>query len=472
MKHKKIYINTIGCQMNVYDSDVILKRLESLGYLPASSADEADLIIANTCAIREKAEQKAFSFIGRLNKLKKKKPHLIVGVGGCVAQQEGHTIMARMPHVDLVFGTHALDRLPAAVSRIERDRCRIVDVALSDAMDEIDSVPNEKPAETVSKFITIMRGCDNFCTYCVVPFVRGAEVSRNPRRIMNEIRAMVRQGVKEVTLLGQNVNSYGIKEGLCAFPDLLKQINEIEGLQRIRFTTSHPKDFSDDLIAAFGTIEKLCRHIHLPVQSGSDAILKRMNRKYTSDRYLKKVNKLREIYPGIAITTDIIVGFPGETAEDFRRTLNLIEKVKFDSLFAFKYSDRPNAPARRFPGKVKETDKDDRLQELLNVQSHITLNIHERMKGRVESVLVEGFSKRQGDLLDSNEGEKWTGRTSCNKVVNFVHSEKVCKDDKPVTMGDTADVLIEEALPHSLRGRVVQTHSGCSPLKGDESYAA
>jgi tRNA-2-methylthio-N6-dimethylallyladenosine synthase len=376
-----------------------------------------------------------------------------------------------MPHVDLVFGTQAVDRLTAAVSRIERNRCRIVDVELSDTIDEIEIVSNEKPSETISKFVTIMRGCDNFCTYCVVPFVRGAEISRKPRHIIGEIRAMVQEGVKEVTLLGQNVNSYGIKEGLCSFPDLLKQINEIDGLQRIRFTTSHPKDLSEGLIAAFGQVEKLCRHIHLPVQSGSDAILKRMNRNYTCDNYMKKIDKLREVCPGIAITTDIIVGFPGEAVEDFRKTLNLIKNAEFDSLFAFKYSDRPNAPARRFPGKVKEADKNDRLQKLFDIQSHITLKIHERMKGCTESVLVEGFSKRQTDLIGNDESAEWTGRTSCNKIVNFVHNGSY-EDNKPVTMGDTVDVLIEEALPHSLRGRVVKTHSGYSPLKGDESYAA
>jgi tRNA-2-methylthio-N6-dimethylallyladenosine synthase len=376
-----------------------------------------------------------------------------------------------MPHVDLVFGTQAMDRLVAAVSRIEADRCRIVDVELSDLIDEIETVSKGRLPGAISKFVTIMRGCDNFCTYCVVPFVRGHEVSREPEYIISEIRAMVQEGVRDVTLLGQNVNSYGTKEGLCSFPDLLTQINKIEGLQRIRFTTSHPKDLSDELINAFGRIEKLCRHIHLPVQSGSDAILKRMNRKYSRDIYLEKVDKLREICPDIAITSDIIVGFPGETTEDFRKTLTLIQRVEFDSLFAFKYSDRPNAPARRFSDKVIEDDKNYRLQKLLDIQSQITLKIHDRMKGRTESVLVEGLSKRQNDTTGTGEGAAWTGRTSCNKIVNFVQ-DAVYAACNPVAVGDRVDVLIEKALPHSLWGRAVQIRSGYSPLKGDESYAA
>lgn len=470
MKKKKIYIHTIGCQMNVYDADVMLKRLRPLGYSPTASPENADLVIANTCAIREKAEQKAFSFIGRLAKLKRKNPAMIVGVGGCVAQQEGRNIIERMPHVDLVFGTHAVDRLTAAVSRIEVERCRIVDVDLTDTIDESEAAP-AKASGGISKFVTIMRGCDNFCTYCVVPFVRGREISREPRHIIHEIRAMVQQGVREVTLLGQNVNSYGTKERLCSFSKLLAQVNEIEGLQRIRFTTSHPKDLSDGLISAFGRIEKLCRHIHLPVQSGSNVILKRMNRKYSRDVYLGKVDKLRERCPEIAVTSDIIVGFPGETPQDFRETLKLIERVEFDSLFAFKYSDRPSAAARHFSDKVAEEEKDRRLQALFDIQSAITLKIHEGMKGRTEAVLVEGFSKKQNHAAGSNEPTAWTGRTSCNKIVNFI-TNSVLADQSPVAAGDRVDVLIEKAMPHSLWGRAVRAHSGVAPAKGDESYAA
>ena len=279
MKIKKYYINTIGCQMNVYDSEQIAERLNLLGHIPEILVEEADLVILNTCSIREKAEQKAFSFLGRLAKLKRKNPHLMVGVCGCVAQQEGQKIIERMPHVDFVLGTQAIDRLPAAIEKIEKHSCRIVDVDMSQEIrDTVDIASPAKPQE-VSRFVTIMRGCDNFCTYCVVPYVRGRETSRNPENIVNEIKSIVAKGVREVTLLGQNVNSYGQKQDLCNFPTLLKRINEIDGLFRLRFTTSHPKDLSDDLIRAFHSVEKLCHHIHLPVQSGSNDVLAHMNRR-------------------------------------------------------------------------------------------------------------------------------------------------------------------------------------------------
>ena len=278
MVSKSFYINTIGCQMNVYDSEQIGIRLLALGYQQTGSLEQADLIIVNTCTIRAKAEQKAFSFLGRLAGLKRKKPGLIIGIGGCVAQQEGKKILKRVPHIDLVFGTQAIDRLPNLIQKIKDKRCRIVDVAMVDMPNIADSLLSSQSDTPVSRFVTIMRGCDNYCTYCVVPYVRGRETSRHPDRIVAEIKKLVKSGVKEVTLLGQNVNSYGRKEGLCSFPDLLAKVNSIEGLMRIRFTTSHPKDFNDDLIYAFKTNEKLCNHIHLPVQSGSNRVLKRMNR--------------------------------------------------------------------------------------------------------------------------------------------------------------------------------------------------
>ena len=328
--------------MNVYDSDQIAKGLKSLHYEMTPTLEKADLIIVNTCAIREKAEQKVFSFLGRLAGLKKKKPDLIIGVGGCVAQQEGARILERLPHLDLVFGTHAIDRLPDAVRTIAAKKCRIVDIQLADRIKELDFVANGRDAKTVTRFVTIMQGCDNYCTYCVVPYVRGRESSRHPENIIREIQLLVESGAKEVTLLGQNVNSYGKKENLCTFAELLRRINDINGLLRIRFTTSHPKDLSQDLILAFKDLDKLCHHIHLPIQSGSNRILKMMNRKYTREIYLEKVDKLRNSCPRIAITTDIIVGFPGETITDFKETLKLMNTVEFDGLFAFQYSDRPN----------------------------------------------------------------------------------------------------------------------------------
>ena len=294
IKNKKfLYINTIGCQMNVYDSEQMVRRLLPLGYEISPSMEAADLIIVNTCAIREKAEQKAFSFLGRLTALKRKKPELIICVGGCVAQQEGRLILARVPNVDLVFGTHALNRLPEHILKISLKRCRISDVEMTQEIMEFP--PGSKPAveDDITRFVTIMRGCNNYCTYWVVPHVRGPEISRRPENVINEIRDLVEAGVKEVTLLGQNVNSYGIKEGLCSFPELLKLVNEIDGLFRIRFTTSHPKDLSEGLISAFAGLEKLCGHIHMPVQSGSNSVLERMNRKYTREHYIATIERLR-----------------------------------------------------------------------------------------------------------------------------------------------------------------------------------
>jgi len=291
MDTKLLYIDTIGCQMNVYDSEQFARGLRPLGYTLTLSLDTADLVIVNTCSIREKAQQKAFSFLGRLATLKRKSPDLIIGVGGCMAQQEGRRILDRMPHLDFVFGTQAVGRLPKIVKKIELNRQSVVDIDHSDGTGELELVavvPSAEDNQTPTRFVTIMRGCDNHCSYCVVPRVRGREVSRNPENILREIRNLVKSGVREITLLGQNVNSFGDKEGSCSFPDLLLRIHDIEDLLRIRFTTSHPKDLSKNLIDAFRDLDKLCKHIHLPVQSGSNSILRRMNRKYTREDYLEK----------------------------------------------------------------------------------------------------------------------------------------------------------------------------------------
>lgn len=422
---KHLYINTIGCQMNVYDSEQIARGMKTLRYKLTSFPDKADLIIVNTCAIREKAEQKVFSFLGRLDALKRKKPDLIIGVGGCVAQQEGAKILARVPHIDLVFGTNAIGRLPGIIEKIESKKCRVVDVEMTEEIEELDFISDKYDEGKITSYVTIMQGCDNYCTYCVVPYVRGKEASRYPEIIVSEIRNIVESGVKEVTLLGQNVNSYGKKKGLCSFPELLTLVNEIDGLLRIRFTTSHPKDLSDDLIIAFKHLDKLCNHIHLPVQSGSNNVLKRMNRKYTREIYLEKVDKLRNVCPDIAITSDIIVGFPGEEVADFRKTLDLIKQVEFDGLFAFKYSDRPNAAATRFPDKVSEKEKKKRLQQVLNLQDHFTTKKNRALEGSTPLILVEGLSKKQSNSkkLNRRQDVQWTGRTSTNKIVNFFQSE-------------------------------------------------
>ena len=473
MLNKSFYLNTIGCQMNVYDSEQISTLLAGMGYQQTGILEIADLIIVNTCTIRAKAEQKAFSFLGRLAKLKIKKPGLIIGIGGCVAQQEGDKILRRVPHVDLVFGTQAIGRLPLLITKIEDKRCRIVDVGLAALPDLPDILPGRRPDRSVSTFVTIMRGCDNFCTYCVVPHVRGREISRHPDRIMEEIREFVQSGVKEVTLLGQNVNSYGKKEGLLSFPELLDRVNTIEGLLRIRFTTSHPKDFGSALINAFRTHEKVCSHIHLPVQSGSDRILKRMNRKYTKALYLDKITKLRDTCPGIAITSDMIVGFPGETDADFNETLDLMTTVQFDGLFAFVYSDRPNAPAVQFKNKISEEEKRKRLQTLLELQEKFTRMKNEALVGSIQPILVEGTSKKQpsGGFSRSQATGQWTGRTSTNKIVNFNHN-----DDPPggggIFAGKIVHTKIEKAYAHSLWGKPVEIETATGGLKGEKSYAA
>ncbi|HUV50078.1 MAG TPA: tRNA (N6-isopentenyl adenosine(37)-C2)-methylthiotransferase MiaB [Anaerolineae bacterium] len=451
MNTKYLYINTIGCQMNVYDSEQISRVLKPLRYNMTSSPEKADLIIANTCAIREKAEQKVFSFLGRVAHLKRKKPNLILGVGGCMAQQEGAKMLERVPYLDLVFGTHAIGRLPGMIERIEAKKCRIVDVEMPELIDEsvFSAVTNDK--DKVTSFVTIMQGCDNYCTYCVVPFVRGREASRRPEKIISEIRSLVESGIKEVTLLGQNVNSFGKKEESCSFPELLSLINEIDGLLRIRFTTSHPKDLSDDLIYAFKNLDKLCRHIHLPVQSGSDRILKRMNRKYARDYYLAKVDKLRNICPDIAITSDFIVGFPGETEDDFNETLGLIKTVQYDDIFAFKYSDRSKVPSALFRHKISEQDKKDRLMELLKSQEYCTKKKNKALAGSTQPVLVEGLSKKQLQTDEKNKHAQWTGRTSTNKIVNFISSNDISVHDENFS-GKIINVRIEKALAHSLQG--------------------
>lgn len=460
MKSKYLYINTMGCQMNVYDSQQIQHRLATLGYRPTDELSRADVIIVNTCSIRAKAEQKAFSFLGRLAPLKEFNPHLIVGVGGCVAQQQGRAIFKRMPHVDLVFGTHAAGRLPQMIERITATRRRILDVDLDEAPGDQDFVLGTYPFHGISAFVTIMRGCDNYCTYCVVPFVRGREASRPEENILSEIRHLVSCGVREVTLLGQNVNSYGQKEGRSGFSQLLTRINAVEGLERIRFTTSHPKDLSEELIESFTRLDKLCPHIHLPVQSGSNAVLDRMNRRYTRQDYLEKVALIRRTCPDVAITSDIIVGFPGETDADFQQTLDLIARVGFDNLFAFIYSDRPSAPASHFKAKVAEDVKKERLQAVLAIQKGLTLRNNEKLVGTIQKVLVDGLSKNQPGtdgppekaLLEAQES--WCGRTITNKIVHFITQAPQPSSNQPLT-GRVMDIMIEKVMPHCLWGRLL-----------------
>ncbi|PIE70707.1 MAG: tRNA (N6-isopentenyl adenosine(37)-C2)-methylthiotransferase MiaB [Deltaproteobacteria bacterium] len=445
---KQLYIYTIGCQMNVYDSDQFARLLAEDGYEAVDTPDTADLILVNTCTIREKAEEKAFSFLGRTAQMKAKKPDMIVGVTGCVAQQEGERLLKRMPHVDLVLGTDAVGRLPELVRQQEANRSSRVETGLCHEIDEARYPTRIYGKTPVSDFVTIMQGCDNFCTYCVVPYVRGREKSREPKGIIDEIKRRVAAGTREVTLLGQNVNSYGKKEGLPDFSELLWRVSDIDGLERIRFATSHPKDLSDALIAAYRDIEKLCPHIHLPVQSGSDAVLKRMNRHYTRERYIDRIERLRAARPGLAVSSDMIVGFPGETDDDFQMTLDLVKTIGYDGLFAFIYSDRQVAPAARFKKKLPLAVQKERLARLLALQDENTRMRNAAYVGTVQRVLVEGVSKRS-QKENRDRPIQWSGRTPHNKVVNFTAAPGADESD---LVGQCVRVRIDTAKPHSLSG--------------------
>lgn len=445
---KYLYVYNIGCQMNAYDAEQFYRLLAPMGYAATDTPEAADLVIVNTCSIREKAEEKAFSFVGRMQAIKAERPSFKVGVGGCVAQQEGKRLLLRASYVDFVFGTHAICRLPEIVRSVEAGKTRVVDVEMSEEIVETDGLPVADDGG-ISSFVTIMRGCDNFCTYCVVPYVRGRENSRKPEAIVEEVRQRVAAGAREITLLGQNVNSYGKKEGLPSFPDLLRQVAAVEGVKRLRFATSHPKDLSDELIRAYGEIPNLCKHLHLPVQSGSNAVLKRMNRKYTRERYLERIARLREVCPEVTLQSDMIVGFPGETRGDFEETLSLVETLRYDGLFAFAYSDRPNAVAAGYGEKVPEAEKKARLQELLALQDRITREKNEACVETLVEVLVEGRSRQieKGKLWDPAATDRFTGRTPGNRLVHFT---------APAAAGDLTGALvtvrIERALGHSLWG--------------------
>ncbi|MBW2467137.1 MAG: tRNA (N6-isopentenyl adenosine(37)-C2)-methylthiotransferase MiaB [Deltaproteobacteria bacterium] len=449
---KKSYIETFGCQMNERDSEIMGLLLSDSDYLPTEDIKQADVIVINTCSIREKAEQKVYSLLGRLKKLKGKKPSLIISVTGCVAQQEGKKLQARMPLVDIVLGPQQIYRLPELINKVSVKGAAQLAVGLSPTF-EIPKYAPPSPAETVTeeehkdspepafkRFVTIMQGCNNFCTYCVVPYTRGRETSRAPEDIMAEITALADQGVKEVTLLGQNVNSYGRGHDgslkYITFPELLRKVSGINGIERLRFTTSHPKDLSTELIDCFAEIDNLCPHFHLPVQSGSNRILKRMNRKYSIEDYLAKVEALRQVRPDIALTTDIIVGFPGETEDDFMATMDLLEKVRFQGAYSFKYSDRPQTKAVSFDSKLDDQVKSERLSILQSRQNIISLEENRKYENSVQTIMVEGESK--------NGDGQWSGRSMSNIIVNFAGSVLV--------PGQSVNVRITEGLLHSLRG--------------------
>ncbi|RUO79634.1 tRNA (N6-isopentenyl adenosine(37)-C2)-methylthiotransferase MiaB [Pseudidiomarina taiwanensis] len=440
---KKIYIKTWGCQMNEYDSSKMADLLHAThGYEPAAEPEEADLILLNTCSIREKAQEKVFHQLGRWKTLKDKNPDLIIGVGGCVASQEGEHIRQRAPYVDLVFGPQTLHRLPEMVKQVSHDKQPMVDISFPE-IEKFDRLP-EPRAEGPTAFVSIMEGCSKYCTFCVVPYTRGEEVSRPVDDVLLEIAQLAEQGVREVNLLGQNVNAYRGEHfdgSICRFAELLHLVAAIDGIDRIRYTTSHPVEFTDDIIEAYATIPELVNHLHLPVQAGSDRILTMMKRGHTALEYKAQIRKLRKIRPDIAMSSDFIIGFPGETDEDFMATMDLIQAIDFDLSFSFIYSARPGTPAADLPDDVSEETKKQRLhllQQRLNQQAQ---NHARRMLGTEQRILVTGPSKKNPMEL--------TGRTENNRVVNF--------EGQPDMIGQFVDVTITDVFANSLRGEVVRT---------------
>ncbi len=436
---RKVFIKTYGCQMNVYDSERMVHVLQECNYQITSDIKQADLILLNTCSIREKPEHKIYSILGRLKKLKDKKPDLILGVGGCVAQQEGEKLFEKSPCLDLVFGTHSINKLPHLLKGVAEKRSKVCEIKMS-KNGYLDEGVSCYSSQKVSSYVSIIRGCNNFCSFCIVPYVRGRERSRPKEEILEEVKHLSQSGVKEVVLLGQNVNSYGNDLGIVeSFPRLLASINDIKSVKRIRFITSHPKDLSDDLIRCFKELDKVCKHIHLPVQSGSNKILKLMNRHYTRENYLEKVDKLRRVCPEIGITSDMIVGFPQETQKDFEDTLELMKEVKFDDLFSFQYSDRPMTSATRFKEKIPPDIKRERLKILQETQNEYNLEKNKAVLHKVEELLVEGKSKKDQKFM--------TGKTGSNKTVNFAGGNDL--------RGMLVSVMIKDIHLHSLKGELV-----------------
>lgn len=440
MSTKKVFIRTFGCQMNEYDSDKMADVLRAAdGYEPTSDVEQADLILFNTCSVREKAQEKVFSDLGRVKHLKKK--GVLIGVGGCVASQEGQAIIERAPYVDIVFGPQTLHRLPQMIEARTAERRPQVDISFPE-VEKFDHLPPAR-VEGASAFVSIMEGCSKYCSYCVVPYTRGEEVSRPFDDVLTEVAGLADQGVREITLLGQNVNAYrgpmGGTAEIADFALLLEYIAEIPGVERIRYTTSHPNEFTQRLIDVYAKVPQLVNHLHLPVQHGSDRILMAMKRGYTAMEYKSTIRKLRAVRPGISLSSDFIVGFPGETEDDHAKTLKLIEDIGYDASFSFVFSRRPGTPAASLHDDTPQDVKLARLQQLQALLERNVRRISDSRVGTVQRILVEGPSRKNAQEL--------MGRTECNRIVNF--------DGGPLgarLVGRMLDVKITAALPHSLRG--------------------
>jgi tRNA-2-methylthio-N6-dimethylallyladenosine synthase len=435
---KKLFVQTYGCQMNQYDSERIVQVMRRLSYTPVSDVSQADLILLNTCSVRYKAEHKVYSALGSWRELKERNAALIIGVGGCVAQQEGDKLLKRVPHLDLVFGTHNIHKLPEMVERVESLNDRPVETSFYRDPSYMEDPEGRPLVQGAKAYVTIMQGCNKVCSFCIVPRVRGREVSRPSDKIIGEIEALVRQGVIEVMLLGQNVNSYGkTSHQEISFAELLSRVNAVRGLSRIRFTTSHPQDLSADLINAYVTLDKLCEHLHLPVQSGSDSVLQRMRRGYTCREYLERIERLRQRCATVALSTDIIVGFPGESEEEFQKSLELLERVEYDEVYSFTYSPRAQTvSAKLYDDDIPEEIKRNRLRRIQTLQHAIALRRNREKLGDIAEVLVEGRSRLgNGQIM---------GRTRSNRIVNLYGSEML--------IGQLVNVRITGATANSIIG--------------------
>jgi len=435
---KKYWIKTYGCQMNVHDSEKLAGFLSHMGYRPALNIKDADIILLNTCTVREKAARKVYAHLGRIKELKTKNPDLIIGVCGCLAQQEGANLFHRAPYIDIVLGSRAVAELPTLIENITKTGQKVINIEY--LAESTNCSPHYiRRNSPFQAYVTIMEGCNNFCSYCIVPYVRGREIYRPADQILHEISKLSEQGYKEITLLGQNVNSYHDPNNKkINFVKLLNKVNTFSGLERIRFITSHPKDFSFELVQVIKDGEKICPYVHLPLQAGSSRILQLMNRKYSQQEYLEKIDWLKKNLSPLSITTDIIVGFPGETDKDFQETIKVVKEVEFDGIFSFKYCPRPYTAASGLEDSVAEKEKSRRLTNLQELQKRIQLKKNREQVEKTFKVLVEGFSRKSKEEL--------TGRTITNKIVNF--------PGQPEKIGKIAKVKITDANPNSLKGEI------------------